>query len=143
MHPTLSRENVVLSLIKFFTDNITTAPVDYDTWFEVRENDDKWYSINFGEFNFGKISRFPLTVVCLIQGTFENYDLAKHVDNFMSKIVSDSDNKLGVDLYDTSVTPWAKAGGFSFILENQDEGKLENGTKFVLIDISVKWGTML
>lgn len=142
MHPTLKRENLVLSLIKFFTDNITSAPVVYDEWFEVRD-DEKWYSINFGEVNFDTISAFPLTVICLIKNTYENYDLAKHADDFMSKVISDNDIKLGVDLFDVSVEPWVKCGGLSFMLKHNEEGKLEDGAKFVLVDILVKWGTIL
>lgn len=145
MHGTLSRENIVLSVIKFFTDNLTSAPITYDTWFELMEGHEKWYSVNFGDFDFeNKMAQFDLTIICLSNGNYENYELASHVDDLMDVIISDEDNKLSVDLYDTSSEPWVKCGGMSFFVQGQpSEDRLEDGTKYVLVDIFVKWGTML
>lgn len=143
MHSTLKRENVILSLIKFFTDSITSAPVIYDKWFDVIEQDE-WYSVNLGDIDWGNMSSMPLTIICCKRGTFENYDLANFVDKMMVILIPDGDKKLSVDLYDTTVTPWIKMGGFSFILKKQEtDDVLSDGTKYVLIDILVKWGTML
>lgn len=153
LDPTARRTNFKDSVRKFFIDNVRSVgglQVTFDKGFGVPKVQgtevDKWVSVNFGDIELKTLTRSELRVYCCSRNDSEGFKLAQTRDTVVEHLTDadKTDTMKRINLYKTTPSSWTVIG--TMVISNimdMGEGELEDGTKFLLLNVTIMWPSVI
>jgi hypothetical protein len=143
--------NIRDSLKKYFYDRIKTietVAISFDKGLtnpEVQGNKvDKWVAVAFGAMELDSLAAFPFTIFCCTKNDAEGFKLAQLRDKVVGYLIdyTMTDGLARIPIYRSSATEaWQiiETGVVQIDAESQPPDA-EDGTKFKIIDVRLRWG---
>lgn len=148
---TVREANIRDSLKKYFYDRIKTAEgiaISFDKGLanpEVQGNKvDRWVAIAFGGMELDALAAFPFTIFCCTKNDAEGFKLAQLRDKVAGYLIdyNMTDGLARIPIYRSSATEaWTVAEtGVVQIEAETSPPEAEDGTKFKILDVRLRWG---
>lgn len=146
--------NIRDSIKKYFVTNLSTTEglfLSFDTSLSTPNIQgtavDKWVMIRFGDLD-RKFGSHILNVYCCTRKDSEGFKLCQLTDKVMGYLTdaTQTDGMARIPLYRSSATEsWTLLdGGFVVIVEGESsQYESEDDTKFVIINIRLRWGAKI
>lgn len=149
LDPTSQIANVQRSFKKYMVDNINRVEkirVSFDMDLTPPEKQgvkfNKWLAVNYKTTTPKNVSMQMVQLACCTRKDAEGETLADFRDTVMGYLTDTTNNTRRITLYDSS---WSKLGAMMVYIDNESGGpqRAEDGTKFWLISITLKWGAKI
>jgi hypothetical protein len=139
------------SFRKFMIDNVKTAEgidVTFDRGLNAPNIQGtavtRWVAVNFGSVDPENVMTYNVRIFCCTRSDPEGFRLVQMRDKVVGCL---TDSDLGIrriTLYKSNESPWLAIGAMLVFLDRESEQmEAEDGTKFKIIPIRLKWGAII
>ncbi len=143
--------NVRKSFKKFMVDNLNTienirVSFDMDITPPMVQGvaSETWISVNYGSAMPDTVSSQMINLVCCTRKDTEGYSLDLLRDIVLGYLTDTtiSDGLKRITLYNVTTSPWTQVGTMLVYIDSESgQQRAEDGTKFWIISITLKWGS--